>query len=159
MIEHGSRTVSLLDALAMVGAGGAAELAALSGIGEPATRARLRRLAAEGLVGASRVLHGEPALYALTRRGLRAAGRGELDPVVVGASNAAHLAAVARVAVAWRGRGTAWPASASCGHGSARRAGRWRARRSDGRATGRLRCTAPTSCVCATGCRWRSRWS
>lgn len=105
MTEHKSHSASLLDALATVGAGGAAELAALSGIGESAARARLRTLAAEGLVGASRLLHGEPALYALTRRGLRTAGRGELDPVVVGASNAAHLAAVARVAVVLAGEG------------------------------------------------------
>jgi hypothetical protein len=105
MISHKLRTASLLDAMATVGAGGAAELAALSGIGESATRARLRGLATEGLVGASRVLYGEPALYALTRRGLLSAGRGELDPVVVGASNAAHLAAVARVAVVLAGEG------------------------------------------------------
>ena len=37
-----------------------------------------------------------PALHVLTRRGLRAAGRPELDPVVVGASGFAHLLAVAR---------------------------------------------------------------
>lgn len=96
MIAQNSRTAALLDALATVGAGGAAQLAALSEMGEAATRTRLRVLAADGLVRVARVLYGEPALYSLTRPGLRAAGRGELDPVVVGA---AHLAAVARVAV------------------------------------------------------------
>ena len=105
MAEHNARNAALLDALATVGAGGAAQLAPLSEMGETATRARLRVLVADGLVCASRVLYGEPALYSLTRRGLRAAGRCELDPVVVGASNAAHLAAVARVAVALAGEG------------------------------------------------------
>ena len=105
MIAHNSRTTALLDALATVGAGDAAQLAALSEMGETATRARLRALVAEGLVRVSRVLYGKPVLYSLTRPGLRAAGRGELDPVVVGASNAAHLAAVARVAVVLAGEG------------------------------------------------------
>jgi len=105
MTAHTLRTAALLDAMATIGAGGAAELGALSGTGEAATRARLRALAADGLVRAARVLHGEPAMYALTPRGLRAAGRGELDPVVVSASNAAHLAAVARVAVVLAGEG------------------------------------------------------
>jgi hypothetical protein len=105
MTAHNSRTAALLDALATVGAGGAAQLAQLSKMGEDATRARLRALVGDGLVRASRVLYGEPVQYSLTRLGLRAAGRGELDPVVVGASNAAHLAAVARVAVELAGEG------------------------------------------------------
>lgn len=99
------RTAALLDALVTVGAGGAAELAALAGMGEAATRSRLRAFADGGLVSGARVLHGEPPLYALTRAGLRAAGHGGLAPVVVAASNAAHLAAVARVAAGLAAQG------------------------------------------------------
>jgi hypothetical protein len=106
-IATSTPSAALLDALATVGAGGAAELASLAGMGEGPARARLRTLAGEGLVTGSRVLHGAPALYALTRRGLRAAGRPELAPVVIGPSNAAHLAAVARVAAALAAGGAA----------------------------------------------------
>ena len=107
----------------------------------------------------SRLLHGEPALHVLTRRGLRAAGRGELDPVVVGASNAAHLAAVARVAVALAGEGhrlagerelRAWE----------RAAGRALASAEVGWARdGSVALHRPDLVCCATGCRWRSRSS
>jgi hypothetical protein len=99
-IAASTSSAALLDALATVGAAGASELAALARLGEGPARARLRALGADGLVQSARVLHGEPALHALTRRGLRAAGRPELAPVVVGPSNAAHLAAVGRVAAA-----------------------------------------------------------
>jgi hypothetical protein len=58
-------------------------------------------------VRSQRLLHGAPALHTLTRRGLRAAARPELDPVAVSASGFAHLLAVARVAAALAAAGHA----------------------------------------------------
>ena len=97
---HDRSTVAILDWLAAIGAGSAGELAASCGPSLRATSARLRALEDAGLTRSLRLLHGAPALHVLTRRGLRAAGRPELDPVAVSASGFAHLLAVARVAVA-----------------------------------------------------------
>jgi DNA-binding transcriptional ArsR family regulator len=93
-------TVAMLDWLAAIGAGSAGELAASCGLSPRATGVRLRAMEDAGLTRSLRLLHGAPALHVLTRRGLRAAGRPELDPVAVSASGFAHLLAVARVAVA-----------------------------------------------------------
>jgi DNA-binding transcriptional ArsR family regulator len=93
-------TVAILDWLAAIGAGSPDELAAASGLSLRATRVRLGALEDAGLTRSRRLLHGAPALYALTRRGLRTGGRQELDPVVISTSGFAHLLAVARVAVA-----------------------------------------------------------
>jgi DNA-binding transcriptional ArsR family regulator len=93
-------TVAILDWLAAIGAGSPGEVAAASGLSLRATSARLRVLEDAGLTRSCRLLHGAPALYALTHRGLRAAGRRELDPVAISTSGFAHLLAVARVAVA-----------------------------------------------------------
>jgi hypothetical protein len=93
-------TAAILDWLAGIGAGSAVELAAACGLSLRATGARLRALQDAGLIHSPRLLHGAPALHALTRRGLRAAGREELDPVAISASGFTHLLAVARVAVA-----------------------------------------------------------
>ena len=106
MIARKLRNASLLDAMATVGAAGAAELAALSGIGEPATRVRLRGLAAEGLVRASRVLYGEPALYALTRRGLLSAGARSSTRSSSGRQMQRILPPGRGSPWCWRGRGT-----------------------------------------------------
>jgi hypothetical protein len=97
---HDRSTVAILDWLAAIGAGSAGELAASCGLSLRATGARLRAMEDAGLTRSLRLLHGAPALHVLTRRGLRAAGRPELDPVAVSASGFAHLLAVARVAVA-----------------------------------------------------------
>ncbi len=100
MHAHDRSNVAILDWLAAIGAGSAGELAASCGLSLRATSARLRAMEDAGLTRSLRLLHGAPALHALTRRGLRAAGRPELDPVAVSASGFAHLLAVARVAVA-----------------------------------------------------------
>ena len=100
MHAHDRSTVAILDWLAAIGAGSAGELAASCGLSLRATCARLRAMEDAGLTRSRRVLHGAPALHVLTRRGLRAAGRPELDPVAVSASGFAHLLAVGRVAVA-----------------------------------------------------------
>jgi hypothetical protein len=93
-------TVSILDWLATIGAGSTAEVSAACRLSARVTAARLRALEDGGAVRSQRLLHGAPALYTLTRRGLAAAARPELDPVLVSASGFAHLLAVARVAVA-----------------------------------------------------------
>ena len=96
-------SLAVLGWLAAIGAGGADELVGACGLPAGVVRARLRMLEDAGLVRSDRLLHGAPALHTLTRRGLRAAGRGDLDPVAVSAAGFAHLLAVARVAVALGG--------------------------------------------------------
>jgi hypothetical protein len=91
---------AILGWLASIGAGGVEEVAAACGMSPASARARLRALERDGLARQARLLHGEPALHVLTRRGLRAAGRPELGPVTLSASGFAHHLAVARVAVA-----------------------------------------------------------
>jgi hypothetical protein len=93
-------TIAILGWLATIGAGSVAELAAACGLGPRTTHARLRALEAAGLIRSAQLLHGMPALHTLTRRGLRAAGRGELEPVAISASGFAHSLAVARTAAA-----------------------------------------------------------
>ena len=100
MHPYDRSTVAILAWLAAIGAGSAGELAASCGLSPRATRARLRAMEDAGLSRSHRVLHGAPELHSLTRGGLRAAGRPELDPVAVSASTFAHQLAVARVAVA-----------------------------------------------------------
>jgi len=93
-------TASILAWLARIGAGSAEQLAAGCGLRPRVTAVRLRALEHAGAVRSQRLLHTAPALYTLTRRGLRVAGRPELDPVAVSVSGFAHLLAVGRVAVA-----------------------------------------------------------
>jgi hypothetical protein len=100
MSTHDQPTAAILDWLARIGAGSAAELAVTCALSPRATALRLRALEDAGLTRSQRLLHGMPALHALTRRGLRVAGREELDPVAISASGFAHLLAVGRVAVA-----------------------------------------------------------
>jgi hypothetical protein len=98
-------TVAILDWLAVTGAAATPELAFVSGSSHRAVAARIRALEQAGLVRSSALLRGEPALHVLTRRGLRAAGRAELDPLAISAASFGHLLAVARVAVALRAAG------------------------------------------------------
>jgi len=98
-------TTAMLDWLAATGAASAPELAAVAALGSATTRRRLRALEQSGLVSSTELLRGEPALHALTRRGLRAAGRPELDPIAISASSFGHCLAVARVALALRAAG------------------------------------------------------
>jgi DNA-binding MarR family transcriptional regulator len=95
----------MLAWLATTGAAPAEELAAAGGVTLRAAQARLRSIERAGLASSQRLLHGEPALYALTRRGLQAAGRPELEAVRISASGFAHALAVARVATALREAG------------------------------------------------------
>ncbi len=73
-------------------------------VGTASARAALRSAERAGLVTETRPLHGRPALYAVTARGLRASDARELGAARVSASNAAHLMAVARVAATLEGR-------------------------------------------------------
>jgi len=70
--------------------------------GTTVASARARLLAAEraGLFSRQRPLVGQPALYTVTRAGLRASGVRGLDPCRVSPSNAGHLIECARVAAA-----------------------------------------------------------
>jgi hypothetical protein len=61
-------------------------------------RARLAAAARCGLLARSAPLRGHPALYTVTRAGLRACGEHDLAPARVTAANAAHAAACALVA-------------------------------------------------------------
>lgn len=99
--DHADRAI--LDWLARIGPGTHDELAAACGLGIRATRTRLAAMDAGGLTRSSRLLHDSPALHCLTRRGLRAAGRAELDPTAISVAGFAHLLAVARVAAAFEG--------------------------------------------------------
>lgn len=105
MDAHLTSTTAMLDWLAATGAASASELAAVAALGSRAVLTRLRALEQAGLVNSAELLRGEPALHALTRRGLRAAGRPELDPVAISTSSFGHCLAVARVAVALRAAG------------------------------------------------------
>jgi hypothetical protein len=98
-------TAAMLDWLAATGAASAPELAAVAAISSRTVLTRLRALEQAGLVRSTELLHGEPALHALTRGGLRAAGRPELEPVAISTSSFGHCLAVARVAVALRAAG------------------------------------------------------
>lgn len=97
---HEARSAAMLDWLARIGAASAVELGAVAGLSARTTATRLRALEQAGSVRSQRLLHGAAPLYTLTRRGLREAGRQELDPVAVSAASFAHLLAVARVALA-----------------------------------------------------------
>ena len=99
-IDTDAAATAMLAWLAAIGAGGADQLAGACGLRPGVVRARLRALEAAGLVRSDRLLHDMPALHTLTRRGLRAAGRTDLEPVAVSAAGFAHLYAVGEVAVA-----------------------------------------------------------
>jgi len=100
MYETDPCNASILAWLASIGAAGADHVAAACGLSAAAARARLRALERYGLARRERLLHGAPALHLLTRAGLRAAGRPEIDPPAVSAAGFAHLLAVAQAAVA-----------------------------------------------------------
>jgi DNA-binding Lrp family transcriptional regulator len=88
----------VLGWLAGVGAAGLAEIADLAGVSEPSAAARLRALARDGLVRQLRLLAAEPALWAITAGGLRAAGRPDLTPARVSPSGFLHILECARTA-------------------------------------------------------------
>ncbi len=87
----------ILDWLAGIGAAGLAEIADAAAVAPATAARRVRRLEAEGLVQTARLLHGRPALIAITAAGLRAAGRQELAPPRVSSAGFAHTLECARV--------------------------------------------------------------
>ncbi len=95
---------AMIEWLAGIGAASATELADVCGSTIAAASTRLRRLEGEGLVSESRLLHARPALYLITRSGLRAAGRGELTAPRVSHAGFVHALECARVARALEGR-------------------------------------------------------
>lgn len=83
---------------ARIGGVSSADVALRFGLTERGAGARLRRLAADGLLESSRLLHHRPALWLTTRAGLRAAGLAELEPCRVSAGGFAHMLACSTVA-------------------------------------------------------------
>jgi DNA-binding transcriptional ArsR family regulator len=98
-------TAAILDWLAATGPASTIELEAIAGLSRRALSARLGPLERAGLVRSVALLRGEPALHALTRSGLRAAGRPELESVAISAASFGHHLALARAAVALRAAG------------------------------------------------------
>lgn len=91
---------AILQWTARIGAVTAEALAHRHEISVASARARLRALESARLVVRRRPLAGEPALYTVTRAGLRASGLQGLDPCRVSASNALHAIACAGAAAA-----------------------------------------------------------
>ncbi|HXB64120.1 MAG TPA: helix-turn-helix domain-containing protein [Solirubrobacteraceae bacterium] len=90
--------LALLRWTAGLGAVTADALAAHLGVSVASARGRLRTAVAKGLVRRCSPLADQPALYGVTRAGLRAAGVEGVDPCTVSASGALHLIECARVA-------------------------------------------------------------
>ncbi len=92
--------VAVVRWAAGLGAVTAEALAEHLGVSVASARGRLGAAEGERLLERHRPLTGQPALYTVTRAGLRAAGVRGLDPCRVSASNALHLIECARVAAA-----------------------------------------------------------
>lgn len=92
--------VAILQWTARVGAVTAEALAHRQGISVPSARAMLRAAERARLLARQRPLVGHPALYTVTRAGLRASGLHGLDPCRVSASNALHTIMCASAAAA-----------------------------------------------------------
>jgi hypothetical protein len=83
-----------------LGAVTAEAVATHGGLTVASARARLAAAERAGLLARRAPLRGAPALYTVTRAGLRAVGARGLDPCTVSAASAAHLIECARVAAA-----------------------------------------------------------
>lgn len=92
--------VALVEWTARMGAITAPALAIVQNVSEASARGRLRAAERDGLLVRGRPLANRPALYAVTRMGMRACGLHGLDPCRISASVAAHLIACATVAAA-----------------------------------------------------------
>lgn len=92
--------VAILRWAAGLGAVTAEALAEHLGVSVASARGRLGAAEGERLIERHRPLRERPALYTVTRAGLRAAGVRGLDPCRVSASNASHLTECARAAAA-----------------------------------------------------------
>jgi hypothetical protein len=91
---------AILQWTARIGAVTAEALAHRHEISVASARARLRAAERAQLVVRRRPLAGQPALYTVTRAGMRASGLNGLDPCRVSASNAQHAIECARAAAA-----------------------------------------------------------
>jgi hypothetical protein len=89
------RRLALLRWAAGVGAVTGAALAEREQSGLASARARLRSAGEAGLLRRCQELRGEPALYVVTRAGLRACGLAGPVPAAVGPGGARHAAACA----------------------------------------------------------------
>ncbi|MGA8365501.1 MAG: hypothetical protein WB709_13425 [Solirubrobacteraceae bacterium] len=92
--------VALIQWTARMGAVTAQSLAIVQNVSESSARARLQAAERRGLLTCSRPLVKQPALYTLTRAGMRSCDLRGLDPCRVSTSGAAHLIACAAVAAA-----------------------------------------------------------
>jgi hypothetical protein len=91
---------AILQWTARLGAVTAEAVAHRHGVSVASARARLRGAERARLVVRRRPLVGQPALYTVTRAGMRASGLQGLDPCRVSASNALHAIECARAAAA-----------------------------------------------------------
>jgi hypothetical protein len=82
--------VALLSWVAGLGAVGAEALARRCGCGVPSARARLSVAERRGLLKSWRPLRDQPALYTVTRAGLRTAGLRDIEPARVSPGGARH---------------------------------------------------------------------
>ncbi len=96
--NHYESQLALLRWTAGLGAITADALAVHLGVSIASARGRLRTAVAKGLVRRCTPLTDQPALYGMTRAGLRAAGIEGIDPCAVSAAGAPHLIECARVA-------------------------------------------------------------
>jgi hypothetical protein len=92
--------VAIMQWTARLGAITPEALADRQGVTVASARGRLQALATAGWLSRKRPLAEQPALYTVTRSGLRIANLRGLDPCRVSASNAHHLIVCARVAAA-----------------------------------------------------------
>jgi hypothetical protein len=92
--------MALLQWTARIGAVTAEALATREGSTVSSSRARLLAAERGGLLTRRRPLAGRPALYTVTRAGLRACGLHGLDPCTISPANAAHAIACADAAAA-----------------------------------------------------------
>src|ERR1039458_7675752 len=91
---------ALLQWTARIGAVTAEAVAHHQGTTLASARARLSLAVRDQLLSRRRPLVGHPALYTVTRAGLRAAGLRGIDPVRVSAASSLHMIVCARVAAA-----------------------------------------------------------
>jgi hypothetical protein len=96
--EQATDRVALLRWAAGVGIVSAPAFAVHDGSAVASARARLAAATRCGLLARSAPLRSHPALYTVTRAGLRACGEHDLAPARVTAANAAHAATCALVA-------------------------------------------------------------
>jgi hypothetical protein len=97
---HSPERVEILRWTARMGAVTADALADRHGASLASARSRLQGAERDGQLSSWRPLAGQPALYTVTRAGLRATGLEGLEPCRVTVANAAHAIACAGVAAA-----------------------------------------------------------